>query len=277
MFSYGVNTSSDEIDYQTKLQLVSVYYNAAFLPPTERDSRAGIVDQDRYGNPGISKAHLNTTDTRYLLTSAYGIPLNMPNTTFDSTQTTEQGGTPSQDRIDFVMSASYYNLTCGDWSLKPYSLIKSNMTVSNSSEFAICMTDEAGLDAKSNITSSFRPNFLAFGSLNRDIDPATSANASGAPADNALYSYIECTYDRVFVNVTVRCERDTSSLISTLPLCQDLGSTVTSIQKPANATDRWLRDFTREWIDGTTSTSANFITSTSKSSAFWMSHTYPVS
>jgi hypothetical protein len=265
MFSFGVNPNADEVDYETKLQLVSVYYNAAFLPPTERDSRAGIVDQDRYGNPGISKSGQNETDTRYFLTSAYGIPLNLPNTTFDSTQTA-QGAAPNRDQLNFTMSASYYNLTCGNWALKPYSLIKSNLSVADSGEFAISLTDEAGLDAKGNATTSYRPNFFAFASLNRDIDPDTSANASQVPLPNTLFSYIECTYDRVFVNVSVECQRDTSSSISTLPICTNVDVTITDVLKPANSSDRWLRDFTKEWVDGTTSTSAAFITSTSKSS-----------
>jgi hypothetical protein len=265
MFSFGVNTTSDEVDYQTKLQLISVYYNAAFLPPSERDGKAGIIYQDRYGNPGISRVGENRSDTKYFLSSAYGIPLNLPNTTFDSNQASKPGDSPSRDQINFIMSASYYNLTCGDWSLMTYGQIRSNMSVSNSSEFAICMRDEAGFDANRTITSTYRPNYLAFGSLNRDIDPGKSANASfEVPPDTAQYSYIECTYDRVFVNITVQCERDTSSYESTLPLCQDIDFTITEVLKPANSTDQWLRDFTQEWIYGTTSTSASFITSTSK-------------
>jgi hypothetical protein len=265
MFSFGANGTTDEVDFQTKMQLISVYYNAAFLPPSERDGKAGIIFQDRYGNPGISKVGENQTDTKYFLTSAYGIPLNLPNTTFDSNQASKPGDSPSREQINFVMSASYYNLTCGNWSLTTYDGLRSNMTVSNSSDFAICMTDEIGLDGNRTITSAYRPNFLAFASLNRDITPGNATNATfQIPGDTAQYSYIECTYDRVFVNVTVQCERDTSSYESTLPLCQDTDVVISKVIKPMNSTDQWLRDFTQDWIYGTTSTSANFITSTSK-------------
>src|ERR1700753_1252416 len=54
LFSYNVSNAVDDPNRFSNLQLVSVYYMSAFLPPSESDIVKTTEYQDRYDNPGIS-------------------------------------------------------------------------------------------------------------------------------------------------------------------------------------------------------------------------------
>jgi hypothetical protein len=252
LWSYNAQSSSDT-NRTAQIQLVSVYYMAAFLPVSERDVVDQKVFQDRYDNPGIPLPNIPPQYVNTLLASAYGVPIILPNPTFnisigEDDNEAKRVNDERSDQVIFNMTASYYNLTCSPWVQKTYEDISTDLNMSYSGELGITMTD----------TSTARPNFVAFASHNRPANPANNTAARG----DWQYSYIECTYERVLADITVDCWRVAST--NMLPACITTFENTTRTEPPADPQEPYLDDFSEAWVMGTNPSSDNFVTSMSK-------------
>lgn len=266
LFSHNVSNAVKDDDYYSDLQLASVYYMSAFLPLSESDQVKNTMYQDRYDNPGISLPVVPGKYSDTPLASAYGVPIVLPPVPFDigSDSETQLIDDQRYDEISFDITASYFQLTCGDWSLTPFGDIKDNLSFPQNSEYGIGTIDEANLGEDPNTyLPNYRPNFVAFASHNRPVvSNNTTDGAFLLPEDNWEYSYIECTYDQVFIDLHVSCFRMAST--NMLPVCQTSIFNQPSTQKSQGPQDATLDDFSEEWVDGTSPISASFVTSMSK-------------
>ncbi len=263
MFSAANTTSSGtNIGRATQVQLVSTYYNSAFLPPSQSriQSNANSYNaQDDWSNPMIplnytySLSDADNYKTRYPYASAYGISLFLPDSQAKAATVNSQkaiqssAGNVQYDITNFNMSASYYNLTCGAWKQIDYPTFDRNFNWSANFDSGFTMTDPSGQN---------RTHYLAFASENRNL---TSTNNPTADAgNNSVYSQIECTYKQVFVAWQVSCYRDEMNTAGNDPQCSNLEA-----QLVPTSTDYALRDFSDDFMDGTAGGGQLFLTSAS--------------
>lgn len=114
--------------------------------------------------------------------------------------------------LNFSMTASAYDLKCGDWTLMTRQLV--NDTSSEQMFYSASQT--LGLSMPGHDDSA-TPPMVRFASLNRKSITNTSVlrrrrrDNTTLPVDQWEYSSITCTYEQVFYNVPMRCSRDNSS------------------------------------------------------------------
>jgi hypothetical protein len=272
-------------DHDTKLQIALDYFMAAFLPTPRRVS-VNPTDQDRYDNPTIPNINLlepqNTTDNKiyydvfdyktmtgndsdysdYNHTSAWGVPMKLPPMIYPG-QSFVYGGEDTKayakrladqlaavDGIDFLMETSFYDFTCQNWktiSRNDWDNVNAQWGVVGTDRFGLTMTDSLNIGPDNKTSSSYRPNYLAAASLNNDGN--TDFSDSGGGNSTWQYSLMECTFDRVYLDVNVSCVRSYSN--NYLPVCYNDQVTVNRVEKGAQPQKPFFRDFSQDWTYGT--------------------------
>lgn len=127
---------------------------------------------------------------------------------------THQGVTIPADfeALNFSMTASAYDLKCGDWTLMKRHL--ANDTSSEQISYSASQT--LGLSMPGHDDSATPPT-VRFVSLNKKSTTNTTVlrrrrrDNTTLPVDQWEYSSITCTYEQVFYNVPMRCSRDNST------------------------------------------------------------------
>jgi hypothetical protein len=269
MFSPGVNNPDgadledlNPTNYSSRIQLISIYWLSAFLPVSERDEVSGGYWQDRYDNPLIAIPYAPPSYNDTARASAFGLPISLPEPKFDvnedeSISDAIQNQLAWED-ITFKTNASYFNFTCGNWGMKMGSQIPDDWSFSANQEMFMSMTDSV----------NNTPNFLGFASRNRDLRVVKSNLTDNSPGTQAPlfdpkgmeYSFIECTYDRVYVELLIECGRDSTSY--GLPYCYTtVVNNKTVIKTPEASQNTSLIDFTFNWLENTAASSQDMLTS----------------
>jgi hypothetical protein len=265
LFSSSLPDKDVDLDRARKLQLMSVYYNSAFLPLSERDLQTS-VDQDPYDNPAISLLNPPRVSSPYQSwpsVSAYGVPFSLPEAKFINDTNLRPSkritDVTDYDKISFNMNSSYFDFTCENWSLVELGILIDSLNFSNNYEFGIGMSDRS----HNSSSPDYRPNYLALASKNRETAVSKPHNGTSYDIDPvAEYSFIECTFQRVFVDVPVTCWRDAED--GTLPYCENRPAKPAKVQPPQDPQDRIFKDFSFDWIYETNAASEFGLTTPSK-------------
>jgi hypothetical protein len=129
-------------------------------------------------------------------------------------------------------------LTCSDWEIYELSNNQkidpfSNFTFSGNGGFGMSMTSPWNPDLA---------NYLAFASYNRDI---TQDSPNGLP-DSAEYSFINCTYNRVFVDMKIACGRSFDDFYQ--PHCIVQSSKLNHTEDLSEVSQYTLKDFSGDFV-----------------------------
>jgi hypothetical protein len=284
---FGPDSAVTGTDHNTKLQIALDYFMAAFLP-TPRGVSVNPTDQDRYDNPTIPNINVlapqtsdnktifdfdnyksikgNDSDyTDYNHTSAWGVPMKLPPMIYPG-QPFDYGGSTKAyaqkladelaavDGIDFTMQTSFYNFTCQDWKTISWDELE-NLSSANqnapwglvgTNRFALTMTDSLNVNPNKTFNPSYRPNYLAAASLNQDGNTNFTNNEQNSTWQ---FSFMECTFDRVFIDVNVSCVRSYSN--NYLPVCYNDDVSINHVQRGAQPQEPFFRDFSQDWTYGT--------------------------
>lgn len=256
LFSTANVTNLEDSDFATKLQLVSTYFQAAFLPQTATEIRRQNEDytnQDAYDNPMIGLGYIpagNSDYNNWTYAAAYGVSFSLPSDHFSPSKKGEdQIKDPNSqwDQVEFTMTNAYYNLSCGNWEIQPFSVLNKSLDFwfTDNFESAFSMVDDFGQN---------RSNYLAFASLNRD----PTSKDTALPASTADFSLIECTYHQSFVDASYSCWRENSDSAGLMCYVTDIDWT----KNPPETQP--LMDFAEYFMEGTNSGGNLFLTSSSK-------------
>lgn len=119
------------------------------------------------------------------------------------------------DALNFSMTASTFDFTCGDWTLMTRLL--SNNTLPEQISYSASQTLGLSMPAHDD---SGAPPMVRFVSLNRKSASNTTMlkrrrrDAANMTVDQWEYSSISCSYEQVFYNVPMQCSRDSSGSIN---------------------------------------------------------------
>jgi hypothetical protein len=229
-----------------RLQLLSTYYSASFLPISEAETASwqANYDQDLYDNP-MAKLLPDDNNNNPVVpgkyAGAYGIAINLPTPAFKTYSPTAVPPDGYNEQVSFTMAASYFNFTCGNWTLKLFEEVKSLVNLDQTNEIGLSVGNQTD------------PNYLAFASYNR----IPSTNATYNPNATWEYSFIECTFDRVFANYDVSCDRttplSTDAEADLTASCGVESPTRVSDPNPASSQNDTFRDFSNDWMDSISS------------------------
>lgn len=136
----------------------------------------------------------------------------------DGAASSIHGGVPDAadlEALNFSMTASAFNFQCGDWTLMTRYL--SNHTSSDQLSYSASQT--LGLSMPAHDDSGAPPT-VRFVSLNRKSASSNTTTlrrrrlgAANLTVDQWEYSSISCSYEQVFYNVPMQCNRDSSGSI----------------------------------------------------------------
>jgi hypothetical protein len=266
LFSSGISQEMTNSRSDT-LQLVSAYFNSMFLPPTEQAQQKNSKEaQDIYENPMIPAAKIPPSDVlndssamRLGYTSAFGVPwIYQGELDASSLSSGSNSFFDIHTVFNFTLDASYYELSCSDWSVVKYGDLPGDMYLSDMKSIGLA------------VGQSPNPNSLKFASQNRNLSIQANTAAGGvtdAEAAGFEYSLIHCNFTRVLVNVTYLCTKSVkTSAISgdssgTAPTCSVIDRK--TIPTPLEWQLGGLNSFSQELIEGTTIGSADYLISPS--------------
>ncbi|KAK7741469.1 hypothetical protein SLS63_001024 [Diaporthe eres] len=148
------------------------------------------------------------------------------------------------EALNFSMTASAYDLKCGDWTLMTRPLV--NDTSVEQIFYSASQTLGLSMPGHDDSTS---PPMVRFVSLNKKSITNTTVlrrrrrDNTTLPVDQWEYSSITCSYEQVFYNVPMRCSRDNSTGLN------NCAQSAAAQLMPSNDTlSTPLRDFALDFV-----------------------------
>lgn len=148
------------------------------------------------------------------------------------------------EALNFSMTASAYDLKCGDWTLMTRPLV--NDTSAEQIFYSASQTLGLSMPGHDDSTS---PPMVRFVSLNKKSITNTTVlrrrrrDNTTLPVDQWEYSSITCSYEQVFYNVPMRCSRDNSTGLN------NCAQSAAAQLMPSNDTlSTPLRDFALDFV-----------------------------
>lgn len=211
-----IHTGSDSI-LQQKL---SMTYQSLFLPPAVRDR--GL--EDKWNRPKPTWLDPAITQFAPYSTSEFGIPVIVTESIFDaSVQVTPRDATGRvrSETITFPVTSSYFEFTCGNWSVVNGSYFDDAANLPEFAKWSTSVSKTAHYHFYADNGGS-EINRMKFASLIKSGSTAkTGASALPTSGNESLHSFIECGFKQRFVDFDVQCYMDTNTAAQVgIPDCE---------------------------------------------------------
>lgn len=234
-FSYEHLTQLMHSNYNDVMQKMSNLYLSTFLPPASWQNDA----EDNWNHPRAIWLDSDKPISSPSTTSQYGIPLILTKSIFTPREAGTEAPTENNllwERITFPMTTSYFDFSCGDWSVVNGSYFNETTGLPQGISWQPSLSGTAHYlfysdtaNEQSDImTMEF--NRMKFGSvITRGSTTVIGADALPTSGNESLHSLIDCSFKQRFIDFSVECYRDSSS-ITGVPDCY---------YAPADGTSTW--------------------------------------
>lgn len=250
VFASNWNISTSAPAHAADNQMTAILFLSTLVPTDESgSSHTSSYFMDDYNHPILVKPQdPNREQYDVDRIAGSGLPIVLPDTELPQDFPQNMDTASLYEYIDFNVTTSYFDFTCGDWSTINYTRLLSlnqsePMEWSSSYTLGMKFTNTAG----NNISNI---NHLLFVSANLGTNTTDDVITDKSSWD---YSFIQCDFQQHFIDTLIYCDRFPSSANSmdfspTELSCYSIESNDTSptiVAKQTMGTD--LEDFSDDW------------------------------